>query len=278
MAQEDHAIDQFDRPYYSTASVSSTNTSSPLSASDSAFSSISSPSSLAPSPEAPGNVLLIVPGPTATINTSQPLDFAQVFGKLSATTPTATAILNSGIVNELLQTKAAITSIAAAAEQQRQGQVVEQHLLCDSKIIKIDQGIHSKNIKLSPEIRADVDCRSNDASSFCPTFSLKNEQLGGKIADISQTNNDCTPTPVPSSVSIAGDYDKLKHILIETSREALELEGSRHNTVLNGENLTTVTTTAASQVDPMVILSQAVNLQKVVNFNANFNTAFNCPN
>lgn len=279
LAQEDHAVDQFEGPYYSSSSASSISTTSPHSLSASGPSSAASSPSLTFTPESPvpsaGKVLLIVPGAGTTtgvnVSVTQPLDFAQVFGKLSSTTPTTTTLINSAIVNEFLQGKATIQSIT---EDQVRKQVAEhQQLAFDSNIIKIDPGIHNKSqVDIENEL-------TNDVENFNLAYSLKPDPHSNSVGEIEASHNNPTPTPTTSAFSVAtADYNKLKDILIENSREALELEGSlsnrTHKSVSDGENIANVTTTAAtkaSQVDPMVILSQAVNLQKVViNFTANF--------
>lgn len=280
LAQEDHAVDQFEGPYYSTSSVSPISTTSPFSLSASGPSSAASSPSLTLTPESPvssaGKVLLIVPGvgTTAGVNISQPLDFAQVFGKLSSTTPTTTTIINSAIVNDFLQGKATLQSIA---EEQVQKQVAEQQQLAfGNNLIKIDPGIHNKSqVDIENEL-------TNDVENFNLAYSLKSNPHSNAIGEIvSSHGSNSTPTPTTSATAfsvVAADYNKLKDILIESSREALELEGSlanrTHKSVSDGENIANVTTTAASktsQVDPMVILSQAVNLQKVViNFTVKF--------
>lgn len=200
LAQEDHAIDHFDGPYYTTTSTGSPSTVSTQSVKSSPFSSISSPASTLPpsSPEETEFKVLLPPPPPPPDqpdSSNQPLDFTQVFGKLQPGFQNPSDILSRALVNELL-------SNGCADKQRTQ--------LVDEKLIKIDQGIHT-NTKLPEQIQADF--TSQSSSAFDTHFSTV-------------ISNSCDALPSSSpAISVAP---------------------------------------VVSHVDPLVILSQAVSLQKVV--------------
>lgn len=368
LAQED-AVDPFDGVFYSTATGASMAMSTgslstacsdqaTFSMSDSGISSfpssVSSGSSLSPSPSSiisggggssagaaspeqvnnPSNstnlvqqqqqhqqqqttkfFVILPPGTTTQSNnncvtvTQQPLDFAQVFGKLSNSVPTTSnaatttsSLLNGAMmVNELFQGKGTTTvfskiggagdpvlsSTATTAEQLRR----ENGLTCgsivggvgDSQVIKIDPG----NIKQLPS-----EIHNENSNGFQLTFKTINDQASSsttttasgtngtiQILTTSTDNNQpqthvlTTPTHLQAAIN---NSSKLKDILLETSRESMmDIEARSENSRSAEPEVITPDKNREHErdPDPMLILSQAVNLQKVpiLHLNSNFN-------
>lgn len=279
MAHED-AIDQFEEPYYTTISASTTSPSA-TSVDTLCNSRIptfppSSPAlSLTPAVvHQPAKVLLIVPGASNSIAGTNinrhPLDFAQVFGKLpSTTTGSTTGIFNSPIVKELSPTQQVFARLVPSIEvnEQKPEQTLPQELACDKPIIKVKQGTN-KTMKLPPEVLDTGEIGDQKSNLFGGlTFSLKN-------ATLVQCNNGSIPTTLPPPPPSSTSSSKLADIFIETSREAMKLEGADSDAVQNTSIIGTGEAglqimqidpvVSATTVDPMVILSQAVSLQKVV--------------
>ncbi|CAL8131490.1 unnamed protein product [Orchesella dallaii] len=256
LAQED-AIDQFDGPYYtianSTGAPTSTSTTPPLSDPvpvPVSTSSSSSPQRIAQeSINQAGKVLLIVPSTTS--NNSQPLNFTQVFGKLSPT-----EIVNNTLLSQYLNGSAAGAISNVSTQQPKQEQ--QQQFGYDSTVIKIEQELNTNStMKLPPEL-----INNEESSSFRVVNPTSINDNFSKPLSPPVVNNSNIVSPIQSHCSL----NTLKDILIESSREAVELDDSvreneRKQNSSEGDQAAAVVAEVA-RYDPMVILSQAVTLQK----------------